>query len=262
MRYIIRNGAFEETSLLGPHSTGAYYFQCDFFQERLREVYDAASLNLAYCCGGIKSAIQPLHRLFRQQEMTYEVTVECYGISVPISSLSQPCQIGGTIVNLDNVSSVHPGGDQILYQIQDVEIERAENSGCPVSTPDHSIPFWQLHPHAYNLHRCLGAPLDADFEAFSTFLKRQAVNTNTLFKMAEKYTEVALKSPDDSKVLRIATELQSTAIRRHIQVGDISGAEQAAKHLKGLLSRIPSIDEDVRRWNQVLDGYRTGILES
>eukprot|EP00980_Cylindrotheca_fusiformis_P014641 scaffold3977_cov96-Cylindrotheca_fusiformis.AAC.2 len=44
--------------------------------------------------------------------------------------------------------------------------------------------------------------------------------------MAEKYFEVAMKSPDDSKVLRIATELQSTAVRRHYQEGDIVGAEQ------------------------------------
>eukprot|EP00980_Cylindrotheca_fusiformis_P005822 scaffold1223_cov119-Cylindrotheca_fusiformis.AAC.25 len=260
MRYIIRNGAFEETFVLGAHSTGAYYFQCDLFEARLKEVYDSGALNLAYCCGGTKSAIQPLQQLFRQHEMSYEFTVECYGISAPISSLRQPCEIGGTIVNLDNVSSVHPGGDQILYQIQDIEIERGQSSGCPVSTPDHSASFWQLHPHAYNLHRCLRAPLDADFEAFSTFLQRQAVNTSTLFKMAEKYTEVAMKSPEDSKVLRIATELQSTAVRRHYQEGDMAGAEQAVEHLRGLLSRIPSLDEDVRRWNRVVDDYQNGSL--
>ena len=262
MRYIIRNGAFEETSVLGRHNSSAYYFECPRFQARLKETYKASGLNLAYCCGGVQSAIEPIKEITQREGMDFEFTVECYGVPSTFREKSATSQIGGTIVNLDHVSPIHPGGDQILYQLQDVAIENQEREngqhpGCPVttSTPDHSLPFWQLHPHAYNLHRCLRAPFDSESEAFAAFLSRQAMSKSVMMGMATRYAEVALAAPDDSKVVRIASELQSSTIRQQMQSGDSEGARKAAEYLEELLNHAPSSDEEAHRWSKSLDDF-------
>jgi hypothetical protein len=244
MRYVIRNGSFEETSLLGRHSAAAYYFECKMFLNRLKEVYHQDALNLAYCCGGVKSAIQPLKSVFEKHQMNYEMTCECYGVPATLDKDSSACQIGGAVVNLDHVSPIHVGGDQILHQLQDIQTEINQ---C--ETPDHSEAFWQLHPHAYNLLRCLRAPEDADFEAFNAFLQRQAISQSVMFNMATKYAQAALASPENSKVVRIATELQAKNIRQQVRSGDKEGAQKSAETLKALLEHAPS----AYRWSSTLD---------
>lgn len=252
MRYVIRNGAFEETSLLGRHNASAYYFECRLLQGRLKEVYHETALNLAYCCGGVQSAIQPLKDIFQKHQMNYEFTCESYGVTSTLQEDSVTCQIGGTIVNLDSVSPIHAGGDQILHQLQDIKME-----GNQCETPDHSEAFWQLHPHAYNLLRCLRTPEDADFEAFSAFMKRQAMSKSVMLSMATKYAQVALASPENSKVVRIASELQAKTIRQQVRSGDTVGAQKSAETLKALLDHVP--DADANRWNNTLDEFHESI---
>ncbi|KAL3914484.1 MAG: hypothetical protein SGILL_006084, partial [Bacillariaceae sp.] len=240
MRYMIQNGAFEETTLLGRKSASAYYFECSVLKTRVKETYLNGGVNLAYCCGGVKSAIEPFRGFATNEGMSFEFTVECYGVSSTLTDKSTAAQVGGTVVNMDNVSPIHPGGDQILHQIQDIGTEELEqaNPGCVRSgaVPDHSIAFWECHPHAYNLHRCLRAPLDADSEAFSSFLERQAMSQSVMVTMATKYAEVALASPNDTKVVRVATELQASALRQQLQSGDSEGAMKSATYLETLLT--------------------------
>ena len=273
MRFVVRNGTFEETAVLGRNNASAYYFECPIFISRLKEVYKKDGLNLAYCCGGINSAINPFKGVSRKESMDFEYTIECYGVSSTLPKESTACQIGGTIVNLDHVSPVHPGGDQILYQLHGIANEADGHSepgtsasnfgGCPVrtlsksNTPDLSIPFWQLHPHAYNLLRCVRAPADADSEAFAAFLERQRLSKSMMISMATKYAEVALSSPNnDSKVVRIASELQALTLRKQIHSSDTHGAKQSAEYLQALLNQVPSQDEDAQRWSKSLDEFQ------
>lgn len=251
MRYVIRNGAFEETSLLGRHNSSAYYFECSLFQSRLKEIYHESALNLAYCCGGVQSAIQPLKDVFQKNKMDYEFTCESYGVPATLREESAACQIGGTIVNLDYVSPIHVGGDQILQQLQDIKME---DKKC--QTPDHSEAFAQLHPHAYNLLRCLRTPEDADFDAFNAFMQRQAMSKSVMFSMATKYAQVALAAPKNSKVVRIASELQAKSIRHQVRSGDSEAAQKSAEYLKALLDHVPKKDADANRWNRSLEEYR------
>ncbi|KAL3924207.1 MAG: hypothetical protein SGILL_001184 [Bacillariaceae sp.] len=263
MRYMIQNGAFEETSLLGRKSASAYYFECAILKDRVKETYVEGGVNLAYCCGGVKSAIQPFRDFVAKEDMNFEFTVECYGVSSTLSDSSAAAQIGGTIVNMDHVSPIHPGGDQILHQIQDIGVEKLEQTNPSSSirdrsgaVPDHSIAFWECHPHAYNLHRCLRAPLDADSEAFAAFLERQAVSQSGMVSMATKYAEVALASPNDSKVVRVATELQASALQQQIVSGDSEGATKSANYLETLLAYVSSKDDDAFRWAQLLQEFK------
>jgi hypothetical protein len=259
MRYLIQNGAFEETTLLGRKSASAYYFECAVFKARVKETYAKGGVNLAYCCGGAKSAIEPFRDFVTNEGMNFEFTVECYGVSATLHDKSTAAQIGGTIVNMDNVNPIHPGGDQILHQIQDIETEKLPDQAHPGAIPDHSIAFLQCHPHAYNLHRCLRAPLDADSEAFSAFLDRQAMSQSVMVTMATKYAEVALASPNDSKVVRVATELQASVLRRQIQSADSDGAMKSANYLETLLTHVSSKDDDAFRWTQLLQEFKTSV---
>ena len=269
MRYIIRNGAFEETSLLGRNSNLAYYFECPLFEGRLREVYKPGGSNLAYCCGGAKSAIEPFRGAATKCNMTFEFTCECYGVDPHLSEANTACQIGGTVVNLDHVAPIHPGGDQILYQINSIAKERQNQHtgvpspvGCPVRTiPDHSVAFWKLHPHAYNLHRCLRSPVDADCDAFAAFLQRQAISNSVMRNMAAKYAEVALTSPGDSKVMKIASELQAATIQRQVISGDKEGAKKSAGYLTALLDHVPKDDTNTQRWQQSLVHFKESFGE-
>jgi hypothetical protein len=270
MRYIIQNGAFEETTLLGRRSSSAYFSECPLLKGRIKETYLEGGVNLAYCCGGVGSAVQPFKDMVSKDELAFEFTVECYGVSATLKEHSVASQIGGTVVNLDHVAPIHPGGDQILYQVQDIAIEQLQakknhdDDQNPNSTahfksdvvPDHSIAFWQCHPHAYNLHRCLRAPLDADSEAFASFLERQAMGNSVMVTMATKYAEVALASPTDSKVVRIATELQASTLRQQIQSDDFDGAQKSAGYLEALLVHFSSKDDDARRWTMMLEDFK------
>jgi hypothetical protein len=232
---------------------------------RVKETYLEGGINLAYCCGGVGSAIQPFKDMMSKDGLDFEFTVECYGVSATLKEHSAASQIGGTIVNLDHVAPIHPGGDQILYQVQDIAVGQVTKnnsiSNSPArfksdTTPDHSIAFWQCHPHAYNLHRCLRAPLDADSEAFAAFLERQAMSNSVMVTMATKYAEVALASPTDSKVVRIATELQASTLRQQIQNDDSDGAKKAAEYLEALLVHFSSKDDDALRWAMMLDDFK------
>lgn len=179
-------------------------------------------------------------------------------------------------MNLDHVSPIHPGGDQILYQINSIatqthQQQRGEGSnnstlstaGCPVSStiPDHSEAFWWLHPHAYNLHRCLRSPVDADCDAFAAFLERQAISNSVIRNMAAKYAEVALTSPEDSKVMKIASELQAATIQRQVSSGDKEGAKKSAEYLMALLAHLPREDTNAERWKKSLVEYRESFGE-
>ena len=227
------------------------------FQNRLKEIYNKSALNLAYCCGGVKSAIQPLKEVFEKHHMTYEFTCECYGVPATLREESSTCQINGTIVNLDHVSPIHVGGDQILHQLQDIKME-----GNQSETPDHTEEFWQLHPHAYNLLRCLRAPDDADFDAFNAFLQRQAMSKSVMLSMATKYAQVALASPQNSKVVRIASELQAKNIRQMVRSGNTEGALKSAEYLKALLDHVPSHDDDANRWSSTLNLFHGSLKKS
>merc|ERR1712100_450510 len=99
-------------------------------------------------------------------------------------------------------------------------------------TPDLSIAFYELHPHAYNLHRCLRTPVDADSKAFATFLERQAMSKSVLGNMATKYARAVLSAPESSKIVKIATELQSSAISAQLGSGDTEAAQRSASYLK------------------------------
>ena len=262
MRYVIRNGMFDETAVLGRHSSSAYYFQCPHFQERLKEVYKRGGLNLAYCCGGFQSAIDPLKELISENGWKYEFTVESYGGGNTLSKKDFSCQIGGTIVNLDAISHIHEGGDAILRKIHQIALEGQNKCpGAPVGSPDHSEAFWQLHPHAYNLLRCVRSPLDADFEAFAQFLHRQNASRSVIAVSATKYAQAALTSPKNSKVVRIASELQSTAISQQIDAGDVEGARKSAEYLEALLEHVPNEDENTRRWNNSLLQFNSSFQD-
>jgi hypothetical protein len=111
------------------------------FKARVKETYAKGGVNLAYCCGGAKSAIEPFRDFVTNEGMNFEFTVECYGVSATLHDKSTAAQIGGTIVNMDNVNPIHPGGDQILHQIQDIETEKLPDQAHPGAIPDHSIAF-------------------------------------------------------------------------------------------------------------------------
>lgn len=125
MRYVIRNGAFEQTTVLRRHNASAYYFECELFQNTIKDRYQPNddALNLAYCCGGVKSSIQPLKNICVEEKMTYEFTCETYGVPPTLTQNSLASQIGGSIVNLDYVAPIHPGGEQILHQLNDIAAE-------------------------------------------------------------------------------------------------------------------------------------------
>ena len=254
MRYSIRNGAFEETTVLRRRKISAYYFECESFQSRIFETYKSDGLNLAYCCGGVKSAIIPLQTFTESNGMKFEYTNESYGVPPTLTKDSNLLsQIGGTIIDLNHVSPIHPGGDQIMHQLNDIMVETAQTDDKMNSnTPDHTVAFYELHPHAYNLHRCLRTPLDADSKAFTEFLKRQAMSNSVLGNMATRYAQVALSAPESSKIVKIATELQSSAISSRLDSGDTEGAKQSASYLKQLLDHAPDDDDDVKRWGESL----------
>jgi len=254
MRYVIRNGAFEETTVLRRRRISAYYFECESFQSRLVETYKAGELNLAYCCGGVKSAIMPLRTFTESYGMEFEFTNESYGVPSTLTKESNLlCQIGGTIIDLNHVSPIHPGGDQILNQANDAMTAMAHTDNTKNSdTPDHSIAFYELHPHAYNLHRCLRSPVDADSKAFAKFLERQAMSKSVLGNMATKYAQAALLAPESSKIVKIATELQSSAIFAQLNSGDTEGARITASYLKELLNHVPDDEDDTERWGESL----------
>ena len=174
-------------------------------------------------------------------------------------------------MNLDHVSPIHPGGDQILYQINNIAMQRQKqlrdqsydesahaSNGCPIqpTIPDHSEAFWRLHPHAYNLHRCLQSPVDADCDAFAAFLERKAISNSVIRNMAAKYAEVALTSPKDSKVMKIASQLQVATMQRQVDTGDKEGAKKSAEYLMALLAHVPSDDTNAERWKKSLMGYQ------
>lgn len=255
MRYIIRDGAFEETTVLRRRRISAYYFECETFQRRIFETYRSEGLNLAYCCGGVKSAIMPLQTFAESHGMEFEFTCESYGVPPTLTKDSNLLsQIGGTIIDLNHVSPLHPGGDQILHQANDIMTNMAQmDSNKKSDTPDHSVAFYELHPHAYNLHRCLRTPVDADSKAFAKFLERQAMSKSVLGNMATKYAQAVLSAPESSKIVKIATELQSSAISLQLRSGDTEGAKKAASYLKQLLNHIPDDDDDAERWGQSLD---------
>jgi hypothetical protein len=263
MRYAIRNGAFEETTLLRRHNACAYYFECQYFQDHIHETYKKQGLNLAYCCGGVKSAIEPLQQYADKMGMTFEFTCESYGVPPTLSMKCTASTIGGTILNLNHIGPIHPGGDQILHQLNDIVAEEralvdstsSTSSSALRSIPDHSAAFYELHPHPYNLHRCLRTPLDADFEAFVAFLQRQAMGRGVMTSMATNYAQVALSSPDDSKIVKIATELQSSAIHEQLDSGDLDGARQSAAFLRALLKHVSDEDHDKQRWLKSLEKY-------
>lgn len=264
MRYVIRNGNFDQTSVLDYFNSSAYYFECPRFLSRLKEIYRTGGVNLAYCCGGVQSAIKPLRNIIEEHGWVYELTVESYAVSTSLSSKDFSCLIGGAIVDLDAVSPVHTGGDQILHEIQRIALDEEEQSGSKDLenfVPDHSDIFWQLHPNAYNLHRCLRAPFDAEFEQFSAFLARQAVSKRTVALAAEKYAKVALASPESSKVARIASELTSCAMRRQLSSGDKKGAQKSAEYLESLLRIIPCEDEQYEDWNDSLNEFHGSSQE-
>lgn len=255
MRYIIRNGAFEETTVLRRQRISAYYFECEMFQGRIFETYSSDGLNLAYCCGGVKSAIMPMQNFANSNGMDFEFTSESYGVPVTLTKESNLLsQIGGTIIDLNHVSPIHPGGDQILQQAQDIvtSMEKMNNTKKH-DTPDHSVAFYELHPHAYNLHRCLRTPVDADSKAFAKFLERQAMSKSVLGNMATKYAQAVLSSPESSKIVKIATELQSSALSAQIGSGDTEGAQRSASYLKQLLNHVSDDDNDTERWERSLD---------
>ena len=260
MRYIIRNGKFDETKILSRNSSSCYYFECPRLVERMEEVHRSETLNLAYCCGGVQSAIAPLQKIIKDHGWTYELTVESYAVTTGLTSTKRnfTCQIGGAIVDLGTVAPVHEGGDQILHHVQCLALDDEGKDGAGV--PDHSKIFWQLHPNAYNLHRCLRAPFDADFEAFRAFLARQAMNKNAVASIAEKYAKVALASPN-SKVVRVASELQSSALTHLVLSGDRDGALKSAQYLETLLDHIPSQDDQAERWNEVLANFRLSLSD-
>jgi len=219
-------------------------------------MYRKGGINLAYCCGGVNSAVDPLTKIMEEHYWDYEFFVESYSVATRLDSTDFCCQIGGTIVDLKEVSSVHMGGDQILHQVQNIALEREEqgNANTPIA-PDHSDDFWKLHPHAYNLQRCLRSPLDADFEAFLAFLNRQDASKGVVAVSAAKYAQVALESPEDSKIVRIASELQSSALLHQLDSGDIEGARKYADNLAALLKHVPTEDENSHRWNKSLDMF-------
>ena len=254
MRYIIRNGAFEETTVLRRHNASCYFFECSMFQSRVKETYKKNGVNLAYCCGGVKSAIDPLKDIARKEGLKFQFTSESYNVPPTLKKDSTAGQIGGTIINLDSVGPIHPGGSQILQQVNEIALE-TQNA----KTPDFSIAFWELHPHAYNLHRCLRTPLDADAKAFTTFLEQQNMRKSVMTNMAAKYAEVALSAPHESKVVRIATELQATTMRQQMSSGDAEGAKTSAEYLKALLAHIPQEDQDADRWNASLARFENSF---
>jgi len=187
--------------------------------------------------------------------MEFEFTCESYGVPATLTKASNLLsQIGGTIIDLNHISPIHPGGDQILHQANDIVTNMAQmDDKMESGTPDHSIAFYELHPHAYNLHRCLRTPVDADSKAFSQFLERQAMSKSVLGNMATKYAQAVLSSPESSKIVKIATELQSSSIRSQLGSGDTEGAKQTASYLKQLLNYIPDDDDDAENWRQSLE---------
>ena len=81
----------------------AYYFECDSFQSRIFETYKSDGLNLAYCCGGVKSAILPLQTFAESNGMNFEFTNESYGVPPTLTKDSNLLsQIGGTIIDLNH----------------------------------------------------------------------------------------------------------------------------------------------------------------
>jgi len=253
MRYVIRNGSFEETTVLRRHRISAYYFECESFQSRLVETYKSDGLNLAYCCGGVKSAIMPLRTFTESRQMKFEFTNESYGIPPTLTKESNLLsQIGGTIIDLNHIAPIHTGGDQILHQATDITKTLARAEKKDFSAPDLSVAFYELHPHAYNLLRCLRTPVDADAKAFAKFLQRQAISNSVLGNMATKYAQAALSAPESSRIMKIATELQSSAISAQLNSGDTEGAERTASYLKQLLDHVPEDENDTERWGESL----------
>jgi hypothetical protein len=253
MRYQIRNGAFEETTVLRRRRISAYYCECETFQSRIFETYKSDGLNLAYCCGGVESAIMPLQTFAESKGMEFEFTCESYGVPPTLTKESNLLsQIGGTIIDLNHVSPIHPGGDQILHQANDIMTTVCRMDKKSINTPDHSVAFYELHPHAYNLHRCLRTPIDADSKAFATFLERQAMSKSVLGNMATKYAQAVLSAPESSKIVKIATQLQSSALSAQIDSGDTESAKRTASYLKELLNHVPDDDDDAERWGESL----------
>mmetsp|Transcript_61881 Transcript_61881/g.70079 ORF Transcript_61881/g.70079 Transcript_61881/m.70079 type:complete len:1130 (+) Transcript_61881:237-3626(+) len=254
IRYIIRNGAFEETTVLRRKRISAYYFECKSFQSRIFETYLSDGLNLAYCCGGVKSAIMPLQNFVESNRMNFEFTCESYGVPPTLTKDSNLLnQIGGTVIDLNHVSPIHPGGDQIMRQLNKIMTKTEQkNDKKNLNIPDQTMTFYELHPHAYNLLRCLRTPLDSDSNAFTEFLERQAMTNSVLGNMATKYAQAVLSSPETSKIVKIATELQSSAISVQLKSGDIEGAKKSAFYLRKLLHHVPDDNDDVKRWQRSL----------
>lgn len=62
-----------------------------------------------------------------------------------------------------------------------------------------------------------------------------------------------LSSPESSRILKIATELSSSALSAQLGSGDTEGAQEVASYLKQLLNHVPDDDDDAERWEKTLD---------
>lgn len=186
--------------------------------------------------------------------MKFEFTNESYGVPPKWTKESNMLsQIGGAIIDLNHVSPIHPGGSQILHQSINIMKSMAHTDKTKsFGAPDQTVAFYELHPHAYNLFRCLRTPVDADAKAFAKFLERQAISNSVLGNMATKYAQAVLSAPESSKIVKIATELQSSAISAQLNSGDTEGAEKTASYLKQLLDHVPEDDDDTDRWGESL----------
>jgi len=83
-----------------------------------------------------------------------------------------------------------------------------------------------------------------------------------MLSTAAKYAEIALAAPDNSKVVRIASELQATLLRRQVHSEELCDAQLSAQYLKALLKHVPIQDEDARRWSESQNKYQESFHHS
>lgn len=219
MRYRIRGGRVDDLSILHARDSKAYYFMSDEFDRRLRETTRADGRNLAYCCGGQRSAEAPVRDAVQRLGASYEFVLEC---NVSMSSFSRDpwhVAVGDDLIDVMPARSIHPGGADVIDRILHGLKSTADAAvGCPGGDEhllDATRLFLKVHPNPYNLVRCLRTPADHDYEEFVSFIEREAARGRVLDEAAHHYTIGALDHPNRLDLVRAAAALELGALESH-----------------------------------------------
>lgn len=259
-RYVVAGGEIVEHRRLDSEA-GAYYFLDERVFERLRTVTQPTN-NFAYCCGGVQSTVVPMRQMLARIGREYEFEIQSYGGERASARGARLFKVGNKLIDLNQLGEAHPGGVRIIEQM--MRLAHPQERAGSTTIPDLSAPFFELHPHPYNLLRLVNAPSDGEFLAFATMIEKEAERGVVFDQIAHQYVAAALAFPAKLNIVKIALKLELVALAAHLKEAGASddpsalvdplraGATSAAvasatnclNHIEDLLPHVAADDPD------------------